>query len=135
MKNILTFILILMIGNFSLNGQSRIEGSISDENGKVMAAVAITIKNSTNPALTKQFTSDQNGYFIAEGIIDGNYLIEITSENYKTITLRNFNFPRDTDQVMGVTLHEKKKVETVPTAIGDRLEEDRLSIGTPQATN
>jgi hypothetical protein len=36
---------------------------------------------------------------------------------------------------MGVTLHEKKKVETVPTAIGDRLEEDRLSIGTPQATN
>lgn len=114
MKNITILSLLVLMINGALFAQNVIEGSISNEAGEILAATTITLQNLDNDRLTKVMTTDEEGYFIMENMADGQYQLEVTSIGYERSVIANFEFPRDTDQIVGLTLTATEMI--MPTA-------------------
>lgn len=106
MKNLLSLILIVALTNFSLTAQSLLEGSISTNNGTAITAATVVLHHLNDENLTKVLTIDETGYFILEDIPAGTYKLEVTNTEYEPIIVDNFQFPRDTDQVLGLSFDQ-----------------------------
>jgi len=104
MKNLFILLLIGLFSNFSLTAQNMIEGGISNELGEVLTTATITLENEEDDHLNKTIQTDEYGYFIMEGLVDGSYRLIVEHTTYKTISMDNFEFPRDTDQILGLTM-------------------------------
>jgi len=104
MKNLIILLLIGLLGNFSLTAQNTIEGGISNESGEGLTAVTIILENEQDAELNKTIQTDEYGYFIVDDLVDGRYQLVVENEAYKTISIDNFEFPRDSNQVLGLTM-------------------------------
>lgn len=104
MKNLSTLLLIVLLGNLSLSAQNMLEGSILNTQGESIVATNILMEHSTNTQLNKVITTDENGYFFLEDLADGRYTLIIENTDYQKLSMNNFEFPRDTDKVVGLTL-------------------------------
>jgi len=117
MKNLLTLILIVALTNFSLTAQSLLEGSISINDGTSITATTVVLHHLNNEELTKVFQVDETGYFLLENIQAGAYSLEVVNADYEPIIVDNFQFPRDTDQVLGLSFEQP--ILTNPTVNAD----------------
>lgn len=117
MKNLLSFILIIALTNFSLTAQSLLEGSISTNDGTSITATTVVLHHLENENLTKVLQVDDTGYFILDNIQEGAYSLEVVNANFEPIIVDNFQFPRDTDQVLG--LNFEQPLLTNPTVNND----------------
>jgi len=81
-----------------------IEGGISNELGESLVLTTITLEHQQDVTLNKTMLTDAYGYFIMDDLADGNYRIIIEKNTFETITLDNFEFPRDKDKVLGLTM-------------------------------
>ncbi len=113
MKNLITLLLIGLLGNFSLTAQNTIEGGISNESGESLTATTITLENEQDVRLTKTIQTDADGYFIVDDLADGQYRLVVEHATYKTISMDNFEFPRDTDQVLGLTMEPLENTDII----------------------
>lgn len=113
MKNLITLLLIGLLGNFSLTAQNMIEGGISNESGEGLTAVTITLENEQDVRLTKTIQTDDYGYFIMDDLADGHYRLVVEHATYKAISMDNFEFPRDTDQILGFTMEAKENTDII----------------------
>ena len=104
MKKISTLLLIVLLGNLSLSAQSMIEGSITNTKGENVVATVITMQHQTDAELTKTITVDESGYFIMNNLADGVYSLAVENADYEPVLIADFQFPRDTDKVLGLTL-------------------------------
>lgn len=111
MKNLITLLLIGLIGNFSLTAQNTIEGGINNESGEVLTATTITLENEQDVRLNKTIQTDEYGYFIMDDLADGQYRLVVENAAYKTISMDNFEFPRDTDQILGLTMESLENTD------------------------
>ena len=110
MKNLFVFLLLGLFANFSLTAQNMIEGGISNEIGESLILTSITLEHKQDATLNKTMITDEYGYFIMDNLVDGNYRIVVEKNTFETITLDNFEFPRDKDIVLGVTM---KSIDTL----------------------
>jgi len=110
MKNLFVFLLLGLFANFSLTAQNMIEGGISNEIGESLILTSITLEHKQDATLNKTMLTDEYGYFIMDNLVDGNYRIVVEKNTFETITLDNFEFPRDKDIVLGVTM---KSIDTL----------------------
>lgn len=115
MKNLSTLLLIVLLGNLTLSAQNMIEGSIMNAQGESLEATNITMKHSANADLNKVITTDENGYFFLEGLADGAYTLIIENAAYQKVSMDNFEFPRDTDKVIGLTMESVEVL--IPTEL------------------
>ena len=99
MKNFVTLFLLLLVANFSISAQSMIEGTILNKNGDGVPDVTILIKHTAKAEFAQVVQTDDNGYFMVDDLIDGNYELVAKTNNYETLLINDFQFPRDTDQV------------------------------------
>ncbi len=117
MKNLLSFVLIIALTNFSLTAQSLLEGSISNNDGTTLTSATVVLHHVNNENLSKTLIVDESGYFILEDIPAGTYKLEISNSDYESIIVDNFQFPRDTDQVLGLSFEQP--ILTNPTVNTD----------------
>ena len=104
MKKLSTLLLIVLLGNLSLTAQNMLEGSIANAEGESLVATVITMQHETDTQLTKTITTDENGYFFLDNLANGDYTLVIEHIGYQPLSMRAFQFPRDTDKVVGLTL-------------------------------
>ena len=128
MKNLLSLILIIALTNFSLTAQSLLEGSISTENGTTITSTTVVLHHLNNEDLTKVLTVDETGYFLLENIEEGAYQLEVTNADYEPILVNNFQFPRDSDQVLGLSFEQPLMMNPTVNADTRNTPEDNLSI-------
>lgn len=128
MRNLLSLILIVALTNFNLSAQSLLEGSISTEDGATITTATIVLHNLENKDLSKELTLDETGYFILEGIKAGAYKLEVTNTDYTPIIVDNFEFPRDTDQILGLSFDQPLLTNTTVNADTRNTPEDNLSL-------
>lgn len=124
MKNLFTLSLIVLLSNFSLTAQNLIEGGISNENGKSLTAT-ITLENEQKAQFSKMIQTDEDGYFMIDDLANGNYQLIVEHSAYKTITIDNFEFPRDSDQILGLTM---ENLENTEITIARNIPENNTSI-------
>lgn len=115
MKNFVTLFLLLLVANFSISAQSMIEGTILNENGDGVPDVTILVKHTAKTEFAQVVQTDDNGYFMVNDLIDGNYELVAKTNNYETLLINDFQFPRDTDQVVGLTL--ENLITSSPTVV------------------
>lgn len=104
MKNLSVLLLIVLLGNVSIAAQSTIEGSIMNTKGESLQSVVVTMQHTTDEELNKAITTDENGYFIVDNLIDGEYVLVVEDVDYQTLSIDNFQFPKDADKVVGLTV-------------------------------
>ena len=104
MKKLSTLLLIALLGNLSLTAQNIIEGSIMNAQGESLVATVIKMQHATDTAFNKAITTDENGYFFLEDLANGDYTLVIENIGYQPLSMSDFQFPRDTDKVVGLTL-------------------------------
>jgi len=104
MKNLSILLLIALLGNLSLTAQNMIEGSIMNAEGESLVATMVTMQHATDVQLNKAITTDENGYFFLENLADGSYTLIVENVDYQNLLMDDFQFPRDTDKVVGLTL-------------------------------
>ena len=132
MKDYLITGLLLLITTFSTIAQSTIEGSITDQMGTDLAGITVAMINQNNPEWSRSLSTDETGYFIIDHLIAGNYQLEIADPNYETVTIKHFEFPRDNEQVLGLTLEDKSDDKNV---LVKKERNDRLVNQTGVITN
>lgn len=115
MKNLSALLLIVLLGNLALSAQSMIEGSITHAQGESVVATVVTMQHKTDAELSKTITIDGSGYFIMEDLADGAYSLAVENMEYQPVIIDNFEFPRDTDKVLGLTLENLN--ELTPTDV------------------
>ncbi len=118
MKNLSTLLLIVLLSNLSISAQSMIEGSIMNAKGESLVATNITMEHSTNAQLNKVIVTDENGYFFVDNLADGAYSLIVENIDYQTLLMDGFQFPKDTDKVIGLTM-ESLEVLT-PTVLATK---------------
>ncbi|MEM1124760.1 MAG: carboxypeptidase-like regulatory domain-containing protein [Bacteroidota bacterium] len=128
MKNRLSLLLILMLGINTLFAQSTLEGSISDVQGTTISSATITLRNINNKAHSKVSLVNATGYFILEDIENGAYTLEVTNEDYEPIIVQNLEFPRDTDQVVGLSFEASSLAHSTATANNKNKSEENASL-------
>ena len=128
MKNLFTVLLIGLLTNLSLTAQSMIEGGISAETGETLTAATITLENENDADLNKSIQLDEDGYFIVEGVADGNYRLVVEKTAFKTITMDNFVFPRDNEQILGLVMESTQPLKNSEITIARNTPKNRISI-------
>ena len=81
-----------------------IEGSIMNAEGESLVSTNIRMEHSTDAQLNKVVTTDENGYFFLDNLVDGTYTLVVENIDYQILSMNDFQFPRDTDKVVGLTL-------------------------------
>ncbi|MEM6317561.1 MAG: carboxypeptidase-like regulatory domain-containing protein [Bacteroidota bacterium] len=109
MKN-LSLYFTFVFSSLSLVAQSSLEGSIYDTDGEPIAAATVFLRPASSAFTTLEITTDESGYFFIENIEDGEYELVTTSKTYDTVRVQHFEFPKDTDQVVGLILEKKEEV-------------------------
>ena len=104
MKNLSVLLLIVLLGNISIAAQSTIEGSIMNAKGESLQSAVVTMQHTKDVELNKAITTDENGYFIMDDLVDGDYILVVENADYQTLLIDNFEFPKDADKVVGLTL-------------------------------
>ena len=126
MKNLAIIFLVSLVSLFSLSAQSVLEGSISNRQGESLTAVNVKFIHLTNQQLSQTVNTDEDGYFFMEQLADGAYELEISHQQYGTVIMENFEFPRDTDQVLGLQLEEIQV--TTPTVRAEHHTPNHVSV-------
>ena len=126
MKNLAIIFLVSLVSLFSLSAQSVLEGSISNRQGESLTAVNVKFIHLTNQQLSQTVNTDEDGYFFMEQLADGAYELEISHQQYGTVIMENFEFPRDTDQVLGLQLEEIQV--TTPTVRAEQHTPNHVSV-------
>ncbi len=85
MRKLITLCLISFICLVQVSAQTstgKITGSVTDDNGKPLSSVSVSLVRAKDSALVKAGVADKEGKYIFEGITDGNYLILASSVGY-----------------------------------------------------
>ncbi len=112
MKKLFTLLLIGLLGNFSLSAQNAIEGGITNKAGEGLTEVSITWENTEDAYLNKTIQTDEFGYFMMDDLADGTYRLVVTNATHKTISMDNFEFPRDANLILGLTMESLNETDT-----------------------
>lgn len=129
-RALLTFFSLLLL-SITITAQTetgRIQGTVSDSNGAVVAGAAVTIRSVSNAREVKTVSDDQ-GNFVVAALQPGRYDIEIGQTNYKTtkqqITLEvaqtaSLNFTLEAGAVSEtvVVTSDAPQVDSSSSAIG-----------------
>lgn len=129
MKNYSTLLFIFLLVNFHLSAQNLLEGSITNENGIDITVATVQLHHITNEALTVEMEVGQDGYFIMENIVDGNYWLEVTAEDHESVVIDNFNFPQDNNKVMGLRMNSLDNTNEVEKIIVKRGNDWSVNVG------
>ncbi|MDQ3180213.1 MAG: TonB-dependent receptor plug domain-containing protein, partial [Acidobacteriota bacterium] len=85
MKNVISFLLLTIFSIFPLKGQNpsqtRINGSVTDQNGAVVVGARVFLLNSTT-RMEKITTTDAGGAFTFDKVTTGNYQIRVAAEGF-----------------------------------------------------
>ncbi|MFK7978498.1 MAG: carboxypeptidase-like regulatory domain-containing protein [Saprospiraceae bacterium] len=126
MKKISTLLLIALLVNLSLTAQNMLEGSIMNAEGESLVATVITMQHATDAQLTKAITTDENGYFFLDNLANGAYTLVVENIGYQTLSMSDFQFPRDTDKVVGLTLENLDVL--IPTVLTTKRNDQKDNI-------
>lgn len=129
MKNYSTLLFIFLLVNFHLSAQNLLEGSITNENGIDITVATVQLHHITNEALTVEMEVGQDGYFIMENIVDGNYWLEVTAEDHESVVIDNFSFPQDNNKVMGLRMNSLDNTNEVEKIIVKRGNDWSANVG------
>ncbi len=83
--------LLMCIGSLDMYGQANlgaISGTATDSSGAVIPGASVTITNEAT-GLTRTLKSDSVGFYSAEGIATGSYVVTTSSPGFKTSIVRN----------------------------------------------
>ncbi len=136
MKNRLLMLTIVVFGlvspMFAQTESARIQGTVTDQSGAVLAGANVTITElATNRALNVQ--TNEEGSYSALSLSPGRYRIEITQPNFKTsqqeftlevqqVAVLNFNLEAGgVTEVVTVT-NDAPLVESATSAIGEVIQ-------------
>lgn len=126
MKNLSILLLIILLGNLSISAQNMIEGSIMNAQGESLVATNITMEHSTDTQLNKTITTDENGYFFLDNLADGVFTLVVENADYQLLSMNDFQFPRDRDKVVGLTLESLEVL--FPTELTTKRNERKNDI-------
>lgn len=132
MKNYSTLLFVFLLMNFHLSAQSLLEGSITNENGIDLTTATVQLHHLTDEALTVEMEVGQDGYFIMDNIVDGNYWLEVIAENHESVVINNFNFPQDSDKVMSLSLNSLEHTNRAEKIMVKRGNDWSVQIGINQ---
>lgn len=118
---ILAFSLLLTINAFAQSGTATVRGTVTDEQGKVLAGANVTLTD-TDRNTTRTQTTNGEGIFSFSGIFPGNYKITAEAPNFKTGVVENVR----------ATVDSTKDV-TIPLTVGGSTEIVTVSTNTIEA--
>lgn len=128
MKNLSALLLIVLLGNVALSAQSMIEGSITNVQGESVVATVVTMQHQTDAKLSKTITIDESGYFIMDNLADGFYSLAVENSDYEPVLITDFQFPRDTDKVLGLTLESLKVLAPTDILTKRNAPKDNIAV-------
>ncbi len=126
MKNLSVLLLIALLGNISVAAQSTIEGSIMNAKGESLQSAVVTMQHATDAQLNRAITTDENGYFIVDNLTDGEYVLVVENADYQTLSIDNFQFPKDADKVVGLMVENLELL--TPTDITTKRNEPKNNV-------
>jgi len=101
-----------------------IEGTVSDETGGVLPAVAVTIKNQAT-GITRETTTDGAGRFRAPLLPVGNYEVSATLQGFATSKVPNLDLTIGQTLTVNLTLQVAAAEEILVTAVAPVIEVGR----------
>jgi hypothetical protein len=122
-RSFVFLIIVLLIVSYSSvaqNATGRILGTVTDQNGSVVAGANVTVTN-TGTNISSMATTDAQGFYQAATLPIGNYKVTVKKQGFKTATsdenklLINQNLRVDVKMIVG---GEKEVVEVTANATG-----------------
>lgn len=92
MKNLFTFLLLLIYTSISAKDNPQITGQVLDNVGNEIPYATILLQKAQDSTMVKADISDDNGSFIFFGVNSGSYFIEVTYVGYSTSRSEVFEF-------------------------------------------
>jgi hypothetical protein len=89
-----------------------IVGTLTDQTGAVVPKATVTVTN-TSTGLSRQATTDTNGYYSIPNLLEGTYDLAITATGFKTYTQRGLNVPINAATRVDVTIQVGALAEEV----------------------
>ena len=90
----------------------RILGTVIDKSGAAVAAASVSITD-TERGITRSFTTDQTGSYVAPDLPPGTYKVRVESKGFKTVERPNVVIEVATDVRLDVTLQPGQVTETI----------------------
>lgn len=131
----LVFTLILLVFTFNAFPQSQsttglIQGTVTDQNGAVIAGATITVRN-TATGFQRSVSSNSDGFFIAPLLPLGRYRVTSEAQGFSNSIIENVQVTIGQTLSLKVELKAGGAVETVDvTAEGEGVEVARTELST-----
>lgn len=102
MKNFILILAVTLVFGTGVFGQGSISGTITDANGKPIAAA--TVKAYTPDHKNPSVTTDENGAYEFDGIAPGKYALSVTANGFDVVTKGEIVVTDGDDTTVDLTL-------------------------------
>jgi hypothetical protein len=109
---ILVLTVLLTANAFAQSGTATVRGTVTDEQGKVIAGANITLTDTDRNSNRTQ-TTNADGIFSFSGILPGNYKLTVEAPNFKTGVVENIRATVDSTKDVPVSLSVGGSTEVV----------------------
>jgi len=106
------FLLLLTTASYSQQGQSTVRGTITDQQGNVVAGATVTLSNAETNFNRTQTTTQSGGYVFTQ-IPPGTYRLEVEASGFKKAAIADVSALVETSIDVNVTLEIGAVSETV----------------------
>lgn len=134
LTHLLQAIAMLLLAGASAFAQAvsvgNVEGTVTDQNGAVVANATVTAVNK-GTAAERTATTDSNGYYRVAGLTPGVYTIKIESRGFASQLTENVTLNVGTTLTLNATLKPAAATETVVISAADAglIETTRTDLG------
>ena len=111
------FVLFLTVALHAQTSTSKIEGTVTDAQGKGIVSAMVTVKNSATGA-AKTTRSDGNGYYAVDALPAGTYTVEAASTGFANLAKSNIVLASGQTQFVALPLNIKSAQEQVTVNAG-----------------
>jgi len=132
MKNLITLLLIFTTSFSTLFAQSKIEGTVRDENKKGVFFATVALYNQKDSSVVKAESTDDKGKFSLKGIKDGDYYLEASMLGFDSKIINGITFPEANGKIYELTINNQATQLEAAEVVGKKplLEQqaDRLVV-------
>ena len=104
--------LLLSVQVYSQGSNGRILGAITDQSGGVVAGATVSVLD-VNRGITRTFTADQAGEYVATNLLPGKYTVRAEFKGFRTVERQNIMIEVNQDVRVDLSLQPGDQTQTI----------------------